>query len=401
MNTILDHTRASLANLSLRALQKVETECFQVDDPRFIKQHNLICEIFLEKISVKSLDFDVRLDFYNRVLSVTLRPFFPNIVKALNDDEKLKLIESISSRHALLIIQNINYFLTSNKIFNFRVADRIAEFRPELVLNYLDNFKLFKYHEKRFKNISFRHPAKEILFQLKAGSLEESKMIKEHARRRVDFFFYTAMAVYNDGYEYCLGNTILQYGRGEKNKTEGAHSTLITNLGRRKIGSKDELDYSFYSRFFVFHAINSTCEVSLPVNDIDANIEGKKEGDGKLRAKAIEILNRVSRPGNDYTPECAVNDLLSNKDKVFEPLIENPAKAKIAKLQREGMDLIKKPDGSVEGDFFKWNILLSISDKSLPNKKDFKKKNWESCSKEERELLFVEARKEILTHRFQ
>jgi hypothetical protein len=223
-------------------------------------------------------------------------------------------------------------------------------------------------------------------------------MVREHGSRRIDFFFYTALAIYNDGYEYCLGKTVLQYGKGKKNKTEGAHSTLITNLGRRKIGSDDGFDYSFFSRFFVFHAINSTCEVSLKVNDFDANIEGNNENDGKLRAKAIKILNKVAKPGNDYTPECAVYDLLRKTDRIFRPLMRNPAKKKIAKLQKEGMNLIRSFEGYEE--FFKWNILLNISEESLPNKDDFKRKNWESYSNEERELLFIEVRKEILKHRY-
>lgn len=118
------------------------------------------------------------------------------------------------------------------------------------------------------------------------------ELITEHARRRVDLFFYLLTAYYNKGFTPTEGHTTLQHGRGRNTNrhdsiTQACHSSLIPAL-------VDELIYDTQQKSVLcgthfMDSLNTTVELPVFVNDLDNALENA------CRDKSLEILCNVSR----------------------------------------------------------------------------------------------------------
>jgi hypothetical protein len=159
-----------------------------------------------------------------------------------------------------------------------------------------------------------RDDAKKTVAALDSNKLlEKSKpAILEHAARRVDLFFYLLIAYHNTKTKVDFTNPMLQHGGGVKGCTEGAHSSLFTQLIDYSIFNKDEFEVANSRKKHHFRKIsllcgthflestNATMEVPLSVNDFDQELEGQKISDeSDIRKAAIDIVNKVAAGAMD------------------------------------------------------------------------------------------------------
>ncbi len=139
---------------------------------------------------------------------------------------------------------------------------------------------------------------------------KSASLIVEHATRRVDFYFMTALFFYNKPATITLidTNRSLQYVNGASQyRTEASHSAIISNFqARKKTG--EELSTGPH----LLKTLNTTVELPTIVNDFDGALEGKIQEhlQSKWRKMSIQILHGVS--GNADEPRKALVKFLIN-----------------------------------------------------------------------------------------
>lgn len=141
-------------------------------------------------------------------------------------------------------------------------------------------------------------------------------LIREHAARRVDLYFYTLIAYYKSGKLPERGHTVLQHGRGrnssDMNITQGCHSSFfggfVDNPGEPK---------SILSDTHFLDSLNMTVELPFFVNKLDDELEVPCE----CRKKGIDILHRVSL--GELNPIQGLGEFLRMMESTFDYLRKN------------------------------------------------------------------------------
>ncbi|MDF1828386.1 MAG: ankyrin repeat domain-containing protein [Legionellaceae bacterium] len=144
------------------------------------------------------------------------------------------------------------------------------------------------------------------LGHLRVDSLAQERII-EHARRRVDLFFYMLIAYYKTGLTIKRRDTKLQHGSGSGD-TVACHSAILPSVydtivhrPSHQINTRYNPGVMSYLTSILDHthlhtSLNSTVELHQSVNHFDSNlIEGKDTEYQKMRFKSIVILNAVSQ----------------------------------------------------------------------------------------------------------
>lgn len=128
------------------------------------------------------------------------------------------------------------------------------------------------------------------------GSLTKltKQFILEHAKRRVDLFFYTLIAYHNSKEIPSESHTHMQHGRGrntidEKTLTQACHSSITPGLV--DLDSKtQQTKESILEHTHFMDSLNATVELPAYFNELDEKIEQHYE----CRKKSIDILRKVS-----------------------------------------------------------------------------------------------------------
>lgn len=200
------------------------------------------------------------------------------------------------------------------------------------------------------------------------------ELIREHANRRIDYFFYLCVLVYRTGVIVSKGSTDRQHGDGDaKTGTAACHSCLIPNpvftpgpgitdtlltkipdiiqklityFRPEDAGSGLQSDTE---EIFIRDTFNSTVILPIIVNKLDNLLEGTVQNPSELVLKALEIANRTSR--GDINPlqamdefGAAINTYFYGIEKTYndetlktKPDTKNPGSLSLAlKYQREG-----------------------------------------------------------------
>lgn len=181
--------------------------------------------------------------------------------------------------------------------------------------------------------------------------------VREHAARRVDYAFYTAIAYYRSGLRITIADTSNQFGRGYQTDhkqakakiskstlwTEGAHSPLVSTFVDSTVETGGVLQQSLLSRTHFHKTLNGVVEVPNVVNDLDGVLEGKIASPSKHRKQYLALLNEVSQ-GVKTPIEFLQSFLMSMKsffievkksNFVREDKIHSPQKARALAIQYE------------------------------------------------------------------
>lgn len=111
-------------------------------------------------------------------------------------------------------------------------------------------------------------------------------IIKEHAYRRIQIFYYQALFYYKEDCDISMDKTIIQHGQAKCSCCSAAHSAILPGLIDSKGLMKQDLQ--------IYHNMNSTVEMPSNVNAYDCVIESE------MRPKALEILNLVAKGMHPY-----------------------------------------------------------------------------------------------------
>lgn len=188
-----------------------------------------------------------------------------------------------------------------------------------------------------------------------ADRIEEySDMIKEHASRRVELFFYLCIALYKSKLTIKIDETDKQHGQGSKSVCLAAcHSSLFTSIKCAEENGDGTFKPIFDGTQFA-ETLNSTVELPVCVNNFDSFCEGKNTAtnDSKnkgLRLLLLPVLQRLSN--GEISPIDAmefyfkefekritsynVEEIKNNNVKTCYPTPKN-VKERIRNLQRQG-----------------------------------------------------------------
>jgi hypothetical protein len=157
-----------------------------------------------------------------------------------------------------------------------------------------------KYRENRSAALALPCTTKELEAtrgNLKALLAKIAPFVVEHANRRVDLFFYTAIAYYLSQMPPTKAFTSLQNGtgrtiKGNRATTVGCHSSLIPSLVDETIFANrvgKEKNKSILSGTHLLDSLNSTVELPPLVNAVDDVIENMG------RQKCLKILGDVAQ----------------------------------------------------------------------------------------------------------
>lgn len=135
--------------------------------------------------------------------------------------------------------------------------------------------------------------------------------IIEHARRRVELFFYILVAYYQTNNVPLHGHVSMQYGRGRNshlgiNITQACHSSLFGSLGDEG-NAKNLLEGTHLS-----HSLNSTVELPAFVNKFDDALEN----DYQCREEGLQIIKKVS--SGQLDPIGGLIEFFKMMERVFE-----------------------------------------------------------------------------------
>lgn len=189
-------------------------------------------------------------------------------------------------------------------------AYSLAELDPRLYQLH-QSFKLMLYPPCDKKGNRIRHRKSTFvdnttiaLAATKPGVNEE--LIEIHASRRIDLFFYTLIAYFNTGLNVKIEKTHIQHGQGKK-ESPACHSALLTALwdttkyapshgyNTRHRPNSTSYQTGLLNGTHFEDSLNSTVELDTSVNYFDSYyIEGKTNTNLKMRAQALDILNKVS-----------------------------------------------------------------------------------------------------------
>ncbi len=168
-----------------------------------------------------------------------------------------------------------------------------------------------------------------------AAGLDLRDRLEDHASRRIQLFYYLALAYHNSGCTVQLGKTSLQHGVGKAKGTSGAHSCILPNINdnyfqvlktkliqkgpspseekrllalgcdedrihaiRKKKGRAKEINKLFEgidtNQLFTiecpfYHAMNATVQLPSEMAHYDDALEGV------MRPVALELINQCAR----------------------------------------------------------------------------------------------------------
>ncbi|MBA3661934.1 MAG: hypothetical protein H0W64_09410 [Gammaproteobacteria bacterium] len=218
--------------------------------------------------------------------------------------------------------------------------------------SFRDNWKLFKKIEKNYilpqrikstyrDNLtaaitlpsSNRELNKQYTNYEKLLKLSEANII-EHAARRVDLFFYTLVAYYQQHCPPIQGLTKLQHGIGRVNfkghqpMTHAAHSSFITSTVDRTIlkeillfssleKTQTTIQTSLLDRSHFMDSLNATVEVPVFINEFDYLLEVQHQG----RNASFKILREVAKGKID--PIQGLTNFIMMLNEVFTSMGQN------------------------------------------------------------------------------
>lgn len=153
----------------------------------------------------------------------------------------------------------------------------------------------FNYQENHTASLSLPVTT-EILLEKSAHNSQMLELAKnhivEHANLRVDLFFYTLIAYYQQKLQLTAGSTHLQYGKGRNPMgqllTEACHNSLFPSLIDENILPRSSKKASILNETHFMCSLNSTTELPPFVNDLDDILEQL------CREKSLAILRAVS-----------------------------------------------------------------------------------------------------------
>lgn len=210
-------------------------------------------------------------------------------------------------------------------------------------------------------------------------------LIKEHAIKRVDLFFYLLVAVYKQGFIIEKGETVLQHGKGSQaTGTAGCHASLFPHVVAKEQASEAATPYlqqlfakskpivqakaqTFLEGTHFENALNLTHQLPEIVNQFDCFLEGKY-GHSVAIQRSLEILNKASvgevNPVKGLDMFCKMmQSFYSTEQGYNKALLDNPEYKKSAgilypksfelvrKIQREGTLTVINQDGSVDKNY--------------------------------------------------
>ncbi len=187
--------------------------------------------------------------------------------------------------------------------------------------------------------------------------------IKEHAKRRVDLFFYLLISVYRKNVIVTKAETTKEHGKGSKaNGTHACHSSLFPSISMQfsERGLRDNKKKQLtLSGTFLEESLNSTVELPEVVNGFDGHIEGRSKQSLVVQT-CVNILNEVSAATID--PKQGMDKFFQNMhgffngshDKYFAKSGKNTpsaAKKKVAKYEKEGTFFAASPNNTVRDEY--------------------------------------------------
>jgi hypothetical protein len=194
---------------------------------------------------------------------------------------------------------------------------------------------------------------KEALEKIEKCNLEQVDviefLIKEHASRRVDLFFYLLVAVYNQKTAVTKDSTDKQHGSGSKiSGTEACHSSLFPNVKFTRQGMWTYLqgDLSLKGTHFE-NTLNMTVELPRIVNQFDCVLEGNfvvaaaRFFPSVYSKNSLAILNKVA--SGEIDPKAGMDEFLNNLKDFFN------------QVERDYLALKQAPENTDENDLFKYS----------------------------------------------
>lgn len=175
--------------------------------------------------------------------------------------------------------------------------------------------------------------------------------IREHAKRRVDLFFYLLVALYQQGFLINKDKTVRQHGVGNGTVTEACHSSLFPNI---KLTAQAPVKAKFQSLGnsvvnYLLHAsppllfkdthfadvLNMTVELPIAVNKFDLYLEGSISHPSHYVKGCLNILNSVSQ--GEFDPKIGMDKFFNLMQQFFMDREEkkiNQRKTKIKKANK-------------------------------------------------------------------
>lgn len=269
------------------------------------------------------------------------------------------------------------------------------------------HFILNKNNKKRIRMDYTKNYTPAIALPLSNDQLERMKdnqqallttskdLIKEHAARRVDMYFYLLVDYYQANKTLMRGRTFLQHGVGRDtstgNLTQACHSSFFGAMMENKEKASRLSKTAFEDN------LNATIELPAFVNKFDDELEEQFGG----RAKASAILQRVSF--GELTPEQGLRAFLLMMKSLFDTAknttpyphafsLSKELRMQLIQLQREGT-LINKLDEKknvVNEDYIMMLLRLTPEEKALcKDDEKMKQMIFESKMKQVREEITV------------
>lgn len=183
---------------------------------------------------------------------------------------------------------------------------------------YFDKHDLFVKKEKKPIIIP---PAEELVDQY-------AEMIEQHVERRVAFFFQQLVVCYQTKLffevkeAFAQANSPDKVGSKEGFQRNAAHSHTIPGLVAYEATDKKRTrGFIFLKGTDSFRVNNTTMNMPRSVNNADIMIDGTAK-DGKLRSKALVLINRVAQ--GELTPDQAFEQFLDLCEKQIEKALKIP-----------------------------------------------------------------------------
>lgn len=235
-----------------------------------------------------------------------------------------------------------------------------------------------KYNEKLTEKIEKKYKLEIDNFYVEKVRLVED-LIKEHAARRVDLFFYLLLSVYNKQVVVTKASTNKQHGRGDKEElgTAACHSSLFPNVKLVAIPSN-----SFFwttpiaqdlQSTHLHDSLNMTVELPTVVNDFDGQLEGRYSKT-PYTLDCLAILNKTAK--GELTPPAAMQQFFQvmnrffniyERDYILTGKNDYPqAKKLIWQYQKQGTFIAANPDLSIKNEYL--HAMLRIKQQTMLEK---------------------------------
>lgn len=232
-------------------------------------------------------------------------------------------------------------------------------------------------------------------------------LIKEHASRRVDLFFYLLVALFGTNVMIEKSNTIKQHGGGNNSLgTQACHSSLFPNL---KIEPYSQWSFFTSSKPFSLEgtyfaeALNMTVELPQIVNVFDGMLEGKKKETSYV-TDLVKILNAVAM--KSLTPLQGMQKFFQIMTRFFDDfetkhtakteLVNLPGLKKIWEYEKNGTFLGKANYDLTINEGYLFSLLrVFINDKNFIKNTNFLEQRYKLIQNEVLESKPLSKRKKV------